>query len=427
LTNPRLSAIAAAAALVLGAQPALAQFKPEFKFSGYGTLGAVYSSERDADYVSSLFQPNGAGHTRSWSLTPDTRLGAQLDARFTDKLSAVVQVLSQHQYDNSFTPQIEWANVKYQLTPEVALRAGRFALPIYMISESRFVGYGNPWVHAPVEVYNVMPVSANDGIDVTWRARFGSVNSSLSAYIGSKETNVPSDVKVDSRRQMGISETVEVGSWTLRASVHKIDADLDIPAFGPLLAGLGQFAAGAAAVPLPGFQAAAAQANALREKYRLSDLTFKVGTLGLTYDPGDWFVMAEAVVFKGDSFLSDSRSGYVTAGYRFGTVTPYATIARTVAERPPREPIDTSRAPPLAPGAAALDAGVNMMLDSTHFVQTSVGAGVRWDFRRNMALKAQVDRINTGTGSSGRFGEVQPGFKPGSSSTLISVALDFVF
>ena len=98
---------------------------PELKFSGFGTLGATYSDERKADYVTTIFQPNGVGFTRPWSVTPDSKLGGQVDAIFNDQWSAVVQVIAKHHHDNSFTPQVEWANVKYQITPELSVRAGR--------------------------------------------------------------------------------------------------------------------------------------------------------------------------------------------------------------------------------------------------------------------------------------------------------------
>jgi hypothetical protein len=69
-----------------------------FSFNGFGTLGVVHSSDNQADFVSNAFQSKGAGFTDSWSGTPDTKLGIQLNAALTDRLSAVVQVMSQYQY-----------------------------------------------------------------------------------------------------------------------------------------------------------------------------------------------------------------------------------------------------------------------------------------------------------------------------------------
>ena len=84
-----------------------------FSLNGFGTLGVVHSSDNQADFVSNPAQPKGAGFTDSWSATPDTKLGIQLNAALTDRLSAVVQVMSQYQYDGTFRPDLEWGNVKY--------------------------------------------------------------------------------------------------------------------------------------------------------------------------------------------------------------------------------------------------------------------------------------------------------------------------
>src|SRR5271155_5261412 len=75
-----------------------------FSFSGFGTLGVVHSSESEADFTNSLFKPNGAGYTRAWSPDVDSRLGAQVTANVTSQLSAVVQVISEQLYDNTYRP-----------------------------------------------------------------------------------------------------------------------------------------------------------------------------------------------------------------------------------------------------------------------------------------------------------------------------------
>jgi len=132
---------------------AWAQEAPSWKFSGYGTVGVAHSDNRQADYLIDEFKPNGPGYTRSWSPDVDSRLGLQLSAQFTPTLSAVVQVLSKQDENNSYRPELEWANVRWQPTPEFSLRAGRIVLPVFMVTDTRWVGYSNPWVRPPVEMY----------------------------------------------------------------------------------------------------------------------------------------------------------------------------------------------------------------------------------------------------------------------------------
>src|ERR1700684_422544 len=97
-----------------------------FSFSGFGTVGETHSSEDKADFTASIFQPNGAGHTRIWSPEVDSLIGGQL--------SAVVQVIAQQNYDGTYRPHVEWANVKYQFTPDLSARIGRVELPTFLFS-----------------------------------------------------------------------------------------------------------------------------------------------------------------------------------------------------------------------------------------------------------------------------------------------------
>ena len=51
--------------------------------------------------------------------------------------------------------------------------------------------------------------------------------------------------------------------------------------------------------------------------------------------------------------------------------------------------------------------------------------GTRWDFRRNMALKTQVDLVRGGKSVSMLVDDTDPGWN--GKTTMVSVSLDFVF
>lgn len=396
----------------LAAGAAHGQTMPEVKFSGFGTLAAVHSDERNADFVGTIFQPNGVGHTRSTSFNPDSKLGVQVDAVFNPQWSAVLQLVSQQRYDNSYTPQIEWANVKYQATPELSLRVGRTALPSFLISDTRNVGYAQPWVRPPVEVYGVLPVTNNDGIDVAWRKQFGAATNTVQAYYGRSTARLESG-KSTSNPSWGFTNALQWGDLTLRGGYSANEIDLELATFGTLVRNY----ANLGALPAP----IGPRAAALAQKYSLQNVSLGALSLAAQYDPGKWFVMTEFVDFRGESLLADSRSWYVAAGYRFGSFTPYASYARTKAD----VPVETGV--PL-PAAAPLNAGLNAALrNQFNADQATVSAGVRWDFMKNMSVKVQYDHIDLGNGSAGRLTEIQPAFQRGSSLNLYSVALDFVF
>jgi hypothetical protein len=421
-----LSAIAIATLAALAASAAQAQSGPEFRFSGYGTIGAAHSSEKSGDFIGDIFQPKGAGKTDSWSFNPDTKLGLQANAKFNDKLSAVVQVVSKNQYDNSYTPQVEWANVKYQPFSSLDIRLGRIAAPSYLLSESRFVGYASAWVRPPQEVYGVLAITSNDGVDATWRSQIGSANNSVQAFYGSSTAKLTTG-KAKANSSWGINDSVEIGSFQLRAGYNALDIDIETPSLDALFGGLKQFAAGANSVPVPSFQAAGAQALALVDKYKLESLKLSAIALGAAYDPGNWFVSSEFVDFKGDGLLSNSRSWYVSAGMRLGTFTPYASYQSTKADIKAEAGISAAGAAPLAAGAAGLTAGINATLKSFTPKQNSTSVGLRWDFAKNVAAKIQYDHISVGEGSNGRLRVPQGQSLANRSINVASVAVDFVF
>src|SRR5690606_41637048 len=105
-----------------------------FSFSGFGTVGVVHSSEDQADFATD-FQPDGAGYSDSWSANPDSRLGFQVDARFSEKFSAVVQVMSQYDHEGSYEPDLTLAHVRHAVTPALTLRLGRLAPPTFLLPD----------------------------------------------------------------------------------------------------------------------------------------------------------------------------------------------------------------------------------------------------------------------------------------------------
>jgi len=261
-----------------------------FSLSGFGTLGVAHSSEDRADFVSNTgsLVPDGAGHSRRWSFDVDSRVAAQLTADFDDRLSAVVQVIAEQQADDTYTPAVEWANVKYDFTPDFSVRVGRTILPAFLTSTYRKVGYANPWVRPPVEVYTLLPISNNDGVDAAYKLHTGDVTNTIETLYGQKDSKTVGGGTVRARDTWEITDTLEYGDLTAHAAYHQVRLSLaeGIP-FSPV----------------------------------------KLFTLGASYDPGDWFVMGEFAANRSDA-VGDSNGWYVTGGYRIGDFTPYVTYSR---------------------------------------------------------------------------------------------------
>ncbi|MDP2093816.1 MAG: hypothetical protein Q8K50_07985 [Hydrogenophaga sp.] len=384
---------------------------PRLSFAGFGTLGVVHSSENKADFGATVLVPNGAGYSHPWSADVDSRIGAQVAANFTPQLSAVVQVISEQRYDNSYTPTIEWANVKYHFTPDFSVRVGRIVLPVFLVSDYRKLSYANPWVRPPVELYSLIPVSSSDGIDASYRVQRGELTNTVQATHGYNKAQLPGGGTVSAKDTWGVSYTAEYGATAVHATYHRTKMTLD--SVKPLFDGFRQFGA---------------QGVALAEKYDVNNKPHTFIGIGARYDPGRWFVMGEWGLTQSDSALGKRSAWYASGGYRLGPFTPYLTYAQAKVQSNMSDPgLTVSALPPFLAGpAVGLNAGLNALLGSAP-IQKTLSVGMRWDFARNTALKLQFDHIRIGAGSQGTLINIQPGFQPGGKVNVFSATLDFVF
>ena len=384
---------------------------PMFSFSGFGTLGVVHSSEGQADFTSSFFKPNGAGHRHTWSADVDSLLGAQVTANLTPQLSAVLQVIAEQNHDNSYRPHVEWANIKYQFTPDFSMRVGRIVLPTFLASDYRKVGYANPWVRPPLEVYGLNPITQSDGVDMSYHFDAGEFKHVVRGSYGNNDFKLPSGGGGGVlKRNLAISDNVEIGALTLHAAY--VEGRLAARSFNRFFDAFRQFGA---------------EGLTLANKYDLNNKGFSIVGFGASYDPGDWFVMGEGGAINLHSVFGKRAGWYVSSGYRFGKFTPYVTYAQARANHLSDPGLTVSvLPPPLVGPATGLNVALNSFL-SAKPVQNTLSVGGRWDFINNASLKLQFDHTRIGAGSSGVLTNIQPGFRLGGKVNVFSAAIDFVF
>lgn len=382
--------------------------RPALALSGFGTVDMVHANTDTADFASSVMKSSGAGYSQRWSANVDSRLGVQLDLFPGQRLSGVLQMVSEQNLDGNYAPRVEWANLKYQVTPDLAVRAGRIALPLFLMADYRKVGYAYQWVRPPVELYGGLPITSSDGVDLTGRFSTGEVRHTSQLFFGSDSRGLTATTHLQARRVAGFSHTVETGPLTARLSVLTTELTLDI--------GQDLFS---------GLQMAGDQGARLAERYAVNHKRASLASFGLSWDPGDWFVTAEAGHSHTSSFLGKTSALYMGGGLRIGAFTPYTGFARVRAETPTHDaglPVVPGRAPLLA----NLNTGLNSLLQTIP-AQTTVSAGVRWDVHANVDLKAQCERVTARDGSRGMLINTQPGFESGHPLYVTSLALDFVF
>jgi len=347
---------------------------PTFTYGGFGSLGVSHSSQDLGDYVLESTMPKGAGRSYSWSASNNSRLAAHVNANFTPKVSAIFQVITEYHSDGTFRPEIEWANIKYALTPNAYVRAGRIALPTFLDSESRDVGYTYTWVHPPVDLYHQLIIPSSDGVDAMYRFEIGEAENSIKALYGTNTLDRPTSVST-SNDLWGIFDTLELSRTTFHAGYQRRNSssqNLLTGVIGPWIPN--------------------------------SDLSF-----GALYDPGDWFAMSEWIQRRSKSKV---EAMYISAGYRINKYTPYVTYSQNSTGS-------------FLPGYTTPTAAE---FKSANRSQSTVSLGVRWDFMKNTDFKLQYDQVTLSDNSNGYLINVPANVNLyGSTFHVISAVVDFVF
>lgn len=384
---------------------------PAFSLNGFGTLGVVHSSENQADFNSSILKPNGAGYSHKWSPDVDSLLGVQGTAKITPRLTAVMQIISEQNYDKTYRPHVEWANIQYQATPDISVRAGRIVLPTFLFSDSQKVAYTHPWVRPPLEIYHMVPVTASDGVDASYRTHVNEITNAININIGKSNNKLANDRgTIEARRSWGVNYSGDYHASTWHIGYQSTHLTLD--GVNPFFDGFRQFGP-------PGI--------AIADQYDVDNKVLSVITIGARYDPGSWFIIGEWGHLVTHSFLGKETAWYASGGHRFGSFTPYLTYAHATADNRTDPGLDlTTLPPPQIATAAGLNAALNSLL-SSKFVQNTVSIGGRWDLTRRTAFKLQFDHTNIGAGSNGVLTNTQPGFQTGGEVNIVSATIDFVF
>lgn len=407
----RLSAAVCAALACSGAQ-AHGDGGLDWRFGGFGSIAATHASTRTADFTSSIMKFSGAGGSRRWSPHVDSRLGAQLDLEHGPRWSGVVQAISEQRSDGSYKPVVEWANIKYQFTPDLSLRLGRIALPMFLAADYRKIGYAYPWIRTPVEVYDAIPLSSSDGIDASYRWNHGALKNVTQAFVGSTGKPLWDGARIKAHGIKGLTHTTAWGDASVRVSLLKAKVDIDLARH--LFDAYRQFGA-------PG--------AALGQRFDVVHRRVNAVSAGVNYDPGRWFAMGELGRMKtGASYLGDTWTAYASAGYRFDAVTAYLVYAAVDPDSATSDPglaLD-GMAPAQARAGAFLNGQLNELL-ATAAAQATASAGMRWDVRPGLSLTLQYDRVRPRAGSRGTLINLKPGFESGRPVHVASASLDFVF
>lgn len=337
---------------LIASTPAMALEQGEYRFNGFGTAGLTHLGGEDQGRSFGI----SGQTTDAWRGDQLSKLGGQLQYGLTDALSLTVQATLKPEQD-TWKGNLEWAYLSWGAAEGLTLRAGRLRTPIYMYSETIDVGFTQPWLRLPDEVYSQVQLSNYEGGDILY---------SLPTSIGVLAFQVAGGQAVN-RNLFALDELHDIDYKKIFAA----NASLATNDFGTLRVGYAEADIDTdltASVIAPGGAPASIDfLNLHRQKGRFT-------SIGYQYDNGTWLSSNEWTRnnIEGDQ-QGNSDAFYLMGGRRFGDVLVHLTYAQ---------------------------------LDEDNGRQSSWTYGANYNLAPNVVLKSEYKRVDTrGNGYRGTFVE----------------------
>jgi hypothetical protein len=339
--------------------------------SGFGSLGGTYTGNSNYAYV--LNTSDFKATNSQFDLGLDSRIGVQATFTYGSDMSVVVQEEAKRRGSENFDPGTEWAYFQYTPTSDIKLRFGRVALATFLTSDSRDVGYAQPWFTAPNEVYAAEPFEYLDGGQVLWHVNLGPVGLDLEGAYGTTSqtlqvSGAPFDL--DAKSVYNVAAALTYESFLVRVADTKASVPFTLP-LGPTTT-----------------------VSFMNQDKFLS--------AGFQYDDGKAIVLSEWAKRSEPNApivnlpLTIATQWYVAAGWRFGKWTPLVS-------------------------EATYKTGLALLYSEATY--TTPSASLRYDIVSNLALKAQISRPQAGNGLYWAAASTTSNER----ITVASFGVDFVF
>ncbi|MEZ9239479.1 hypothetical protein AB4116_07835 [Vibrio splendidus] len=373
------------AALISMAFGANAANMDDLRISGFGSVG-IGKSDNAIGY---------AGYTdEKLDWEQETLAGLQFDFQVNERAKFVTQIVANSRYD--YEPKIEMAYASYDFEAFTA-RAGKLRLPLFFYSDYTDLGYAYPMIRPSQELYENIVLKGYTGADLLIPIELEDSSILLQPVVGigtiDEDDSIVGEVKLD--KLFGISANWNVDDFTFRGSYFVAESNPSCDFQNPLSNPYCQLGA------------------------ILDSQDGQFISLGAQYDNGDLLVNVEAadVQLEGQFYDYQSVSGLV--GYRINEFTPYVSVSWV-------ETTDNEEREGMTSTAVK---------ESMNYERLSYSVGSRWDFAKNMSLKADVTYVDYRDTSGGFQSNVEttadPRIATGNyledSSIVYSARLDFVF
>lgn len=387
-----------------------------FSYKGFGTLATTGTDTDAIGFRRDISTSRGA--TKSWDLTTDSRLGIQLDAKFSDQFDATLQWTARDRTGNFFEQNLDLAFLRWRIQPDLDVRFGRVSTDVFMLSDHRNVGYAYPWIRPPHEFYASVPLYHYDGVDITKKFEIDGGYLSVKTFGGySLSELIVSDEKNSFSQESIVfssSLTYEKGDWRTRLGYAHLDLISEPKALSDKRAVI--------ANPIVGL--VWPDIKQLLPYFNLIGSTIHYGDIGVAYDDGEWLAQAEASYAGSNTpFFPDAASGYLNLGRRFSSFTFYTLlgISKSIDTK-----INIPRPLISVPQTVAAQKRFDGALNHNGIDEKSVSLGLRWDFHTNMAFKAQWSHYWLGNNGAQNWVKDTNQVAP-DNVNVFSVGIDFLY
>ncbi|MBI5925090.1 MAG: hypothetical protein HY836_05770 [Aquabacterium sp.] len=390
------------------------------RLNGFGSLALTRTlSVGDQSLRRDISQQTQA-HTNSFAT--DSRLGLQLHYDARPDLELVSQVVIKKRLpDSPADGALEWLFASYRPRDDWTIRVGRTNTDIFLLSDVGSVGFAYPWIRPNSDFYIALPLYTMDGVDATWTVQSGDARWKLKGFAGNSTTQGILSINPGELYNFKITPAIglvvsrENDGLLLRATVAKARVSADMsPRASMALESLRQLAAS----PYP---EVARQANELAKRADLTARSANFYEIGVNYERDNWLISAEFSQVDMDTGTRAARSAYASVGHRFGDLTLYGMVGKSVSS------FDAQAIPnwqALGPEAQALGIAAATLANGARVDQRSWSMGARWDVHPQLALKLQFDQFWVApNGGALWIGDDQQASKP----RVWSGGLDFVF
>ncbi len=347
-----------------------------FQFSGFATLGAVYSDSDNYGYRKHVGSDNAA-YAGEIDFKQHSLLGLQADWAISSNFDAVYQGVLRDLPEPSFDRYTTLAFLRYQINPNWTVRLGRTAPDIFLLTEYRDVDFSYIWATAPNEVYGVIPYRSIDGLDVSYNQRALGGIFTAKIFAGSSEGEISADTlvqEVNIEDVIGLSLSFDHFDWVVNFKHSQISIANE-PESNAELSGIIR--------QVPDFLWTNSKNFTQSLLMKGEELTYS--SISAQYQWHNWLATTELAQINSDSdVLRQINSGYAALSYQLSDHHLYGIYAFTNSDRYYYD----------EPGVneVALKELIHITTDFMNFYaanQHTISLGWRWDINSYLASSLQ--------------------------------------